>query len=693
MRTLRTSASIWLVVCAVISGGLALGSNVASAFVTRNLLGSFGPGGPGVGSFSNVQGVAVDQGSGTVYVFDSATRAIYKFNSAGEPREFSALKADAIESVGGAGRDENEIAVDSSTGPAKGDIYLANGSHVGIYDPSGTSLGELNSEVTNLGAPWGEPCGVAVDPSGSVYVGLYGYHVNKYTPTANPVTNADYKSSLAEVHEVCNVAADAEGKVYVDTWPRGPVRRYPPSQFGQPRAQGTQVSGAGSTLAVEPLTNDLYDDTSEGITQFNSSGQFLLGFASGSEPGALSDSFGIAIYNPTRPMTNVYVAGGASGQVEIYAPGVVIPDVATGQASSTGVFATTAEGTVNPDNTTLTSCQVEYGTSTSYGSVASCASIPPPGENPVSVTANLTGLLPGTVYHYRLSAGNANGTGTGADQTFRTPAAVEDEPASNVTQFAAILNATVNPGPIPASYHFGYGTTSAYGSTAPIPDRFAAPGYLENKISQIISGLQPGTTYHYALVAADVAGTITGTDQTFTTPSVPAPEASTGSSNEISRSSAVVNGTVDPHGWDTSYQFQYGTSTAYGHSWPTVPAVMGAFTGSQPVTIELQQLQPNATYHYRLIATNSGGTSYGTDQRFTTSEYPQSVIQESSVSTANFGFVNPEAKTGKSTSKSLARAQKLTNALKTCKRRPKKQRGQCERQARARYGPMSKKKK
>jgi hypothetical protein len=101
-----------------------------------------------------------------------------------------------IEAVGGAGGAENEVAVDNSSQATKGDVYVANGGHVGIYASTGVLLGELNGNVESEvpGAPWGEPCGVAVDLSGSVYVGLSPEHVSKYTPGVgeNPVVNKDY---------------------------------------------------------------------------------------------------------------------------------------------------------------------------------------------------------------------------------------------------------------------------------------------------------------------------------------------------------------------------------------------------------------------------------------------------------------------------------------------------------------------
>ena len=49
---------------------------------------------------------------------------------------------------------------------------------------------------------------------------------------------------------------------------------------------------------------------------------------------------------------------------------------------------------------------------------------------------------------------------------------------------------------------------------------------------------------------------------------------------------------------------------------------MGALEGPQPVVVNVPNLLPGTTYHYRLVATNGGGTTYGPDMTFTTGEYP-----------------------------------------------------------------------
>ena len=96
------------------------------------------------------------------------------------------------------------------------------------------------------------------------------------------------------------------------------------------------------------------------------------------------------------------------------------------------------------------------------------------------------------------------------------------------------------------------------------------------------------------------------------------PEANTGRSVAIDATSAVLNGTVSPNGLTTTYYFEYGTTTAYGlvtASWTT--------DADASVSATVDALSAQTTYHYRLVATNSSGTSYGSDRSFqTASTYP-----------------------------------------------------------------------
>jgi hypothetical protein len=94
------------------------------------------------------------------------------------------------------------------------------------------------------------------------------------------------------------------------------------------------------------------------------------------------------------------------------------------------------------------------------------------------------------------------------------------------------------------------------------------------------------------------------------------PLARTGSVQATSPNEATLAGTVNPHGLETSVQFHYGETQEYGRETPTTSA--GAGQADRPVEAQLKQLAPATTYHCRLAATSSAGTSYGEDLQFTT---------------------------------------------------------------------------
>jgi hypothetical protein len=229
---------------------------------------------------------------------------------------------------------------------------------------------------------------------------------------------------------------------------------------------------------------------------------------------------------------------------------------------------------------------------------------------------------------------------TSASALGASPPTVNDRAAfaSNASQFAATLNATIDPEGVPTSYHFEYGTTPAYGSLVPVPDDYVPVNEEDDAVSQTLEGLAPGTTYYFAVVANSPAGDVTGPQETFTTLPVPAPEVATGGASEVTVGAVTLSGAVDPEGFETSYLFEYGPSTAYGLRWPGTGVALGGLSGAQPVVSYVQNLQPGTVYHYRLVATNPGGVGYGADQTFTTPEYPASVIQEAPVLSTPLGI-------------------------------------------------------
>jgi hypothetical protein len=117
-------------------------------------------------------------------------------------------------------------------------------------------------------------------------------------------------------------------------------------------------------------------------------------------------------------------------------------------------------------------------------------------------------------------------------------------------------------------------------------------------------------------VATNSGGTSYGNDRTFTTLSpTGAPVVTTNPATLVASSSATLNGSLDPHGLTTTVYFQYGTTTSYGHTTATQSQTGSTYRN---VSVNISGLTASATYHFRIVATNSSGTSLGSDRTFAT---------------------------------------------------------------------------
>jgi len=158
-----------------------------------------------------------------------------------------------------------------------------------------------------------------------------------------------------------------------------------------------------------------------------------------------------------------------------------------------------------------------------------------------------------------------------------------------------------------------------------------------------VSGLTSGVTYHFRLVATSDAGTTAGADQAFTTQS--APTVITGQATGVGPTAATLGGSVNPNARSTSWYFEYGQTTSYGSKTSTRSAGSGtvALVVIDPVSV----LTPGVTYHFRLVATSSLGTTRGADVTFATTGAPSAATGPVTFSTLSLssarvnGTVNP----------------------------------------------------
>ncbi len=153
-----------------------------------------------------------------------------------------------------------------------------------------------------------------------------------------------------------------------------------------------------------------------------------------------------------------------------------------------------------------------------------------------------------------------------------------------------------------------------------------------------ITGLSSSSTYHARLVVQNANGTVNGPDLVFTTAAPAAPPSVSGTAvGSVTPSGATVSGSVNPNSVATTYKVEYGTTAAYGSV--TTPVSAGSGAGAVAASVPLTGLVSSTTYHARLVAQSTGGTTNGPDLVFTTGDLPPSV------SGTAFGSVTPSSAT------------------------------------------------
>lgn len=198
---------------------------------------------------------------------------------------------------------------------------------------------------------------------------------------------------------------------------------------------------------------------------------------------------------------------------------------------------------------------------------------------------------------------------------------------SEVGHTSAILTGRVDPagGPNVTECRLEWGKDERYKGT-PVPCTPTAssgtPYTQQTEVMAELTGLERLTTYHYRFAATNANGTNYGVDQTVTPPNVLGVQ--TKSASELTLDTATLNGSFIGEGIPTHYYFQYGNVTPSGftYSFKTAESTASAPSGTTGVSADIAKLAPGSTYHYRLVATNELGTTYGQDETFTTASAP-----------------------------------------------------------------------
>jgi hypothetical protein len=435
--------------------------------------------GAGAGAFSEPEGVVVDTAGGLshgdVYVEDRRNNRIEKF---GEGGDFLLAWGWGVAD----GKEEPE-----QCGPESGSATCLAGLE-------GMGAGEFESLAAGT---------IAVASTGDVLVGD-GKRVEKFSE------NGQFEGEVALVgseNEVDAVGLDPSGDIYAvrsEFGVPGGLREY--DNAGAEVAALDPAAGIGTAIALD-ATGNLVEDTEGRITEFEPGGSENANFPG--PQGATGIAFDEQL-GELYVLTESKVIG-----ISIPPPG---PLIESASAVSEPVGTATITASIDPEGLQAT-YRLEYGPEVGSPSATEATVMAAEGFQPEVVQIHISGLLAKTRYHYHLIAESAAGSSESSTQTFTTlPAvAIDSESVSQVSARSARFGTTLNPLTLATRYRFEYGTSTSYGSSIPVPDGSAGAGRQDVSFSALIEGLEPGTTYHYRVVAQNSFGEERGTDHVFTT--------------------------------------------------------------------------------------------------------------------------------------------------------------------------------
>jgi hypothetical protein len=508
------------------------------------------------------------------------------------------------------------IGVDQTMlGPTSGDIYVADTGNARVeqFDSAGNFIRTWGWGVTD-GASSSEIC------TSACRAGLPGTGAGQLSDPTSIAVDSSSDSSQSDIY-----VGDDVNKVVDKFSPSGSLL----ATITGPSAgvQFTSIAG----VAVDPTGNLWVADADE-VYEFNSDGTLLTQFA---------DNYTTTLNIAVDANEDVYLIR-AGGEVEKW-------NTAARAGGNPVMFDPNGGGTGLAVDLATNNLYVDHGTSIDEWS-ASDQSLGAFGSGALSEGAQIaydpTAILPGAGGEGALYVADR---GSSHVVVFVPPApaapAVQpnSENATKVTATEATLNASVNPDGIDTEIYFEYGPTAAYGKVSSTPGEGIGSAHGLVAVTYTPNGLSTGTTYHFRVVAVNSKGTVDGPDATFTTATPMAPYVISETATGVASTAATLQATILPQYGDTHYTFEYGPTTAYGTQVPPPPGNdIGESDSEQSASFAITGLQANATYHFRVVATNPFGTTDGQDETFTTS--PAIKIDSMSATGVTATAVNLSAK-------------------------------------------------
>jgi hypothetical protein len=486
-------------------------------------------------AFASLTAVAVDA-SGNVYVGDAGNLEVDEFDATGTfVKAFTGLFGSI-----------SAVAID----PTNGDVLIADSSQGVVHelDSSGASVGDIDSTGTP-GAPAFSPQGVAVDSTGTLYV----------ADGANRLVDVFGTSGPPPVTHDVDVSATGAGTGTVTSSPAG-------INCGATCSHGFNENST-VTLTATPAAHSTFTGwTVDGSTST------CPGTGTCDVPIGTTDHTVVADFEPT-PQHNVDVSasGTGSGTVTSNAGAINCPGTCTDHFDENTSVTLSATPVAH---SRFTGWMVDGSASTCPGTGSCVVAI---GTSDHTVVANFD-----TIAQHTLTVAKA---GTGAGTVSSSPAGITCGGTCSAS-FDEGSGVTLTAAPVAGSTFTGW----------------SGPGAAS------CSGTG---TCHVTIPAAATSVTATFAQNA---PTVTTTAGATG----ITQHTATVAGTVNPNAGNvTNCHIEYGTTTSYGSQAPCSPAP-GAGSSAVGVSAALSGLAPGTTYHFRVVATNAGNTTNGSDQTFTT---------------------------------------------------------------------------
>jgi hypothetical protein len=550
------------------------------------------------------------------------------------------------------------IAVDSEE-----NLYLVKGSgKVAKFSKEGAALDEEATSCVLC------TTGVAVAPATEDLFVDQGNLVEQYGAFGEPPSQ-QFGSKALKDGSGAGVAVSAAGVVYavdvsadtVDVFTLGVTPEVPVAEAASGETASTVVlHGTLKNPKEEQLSYHFVYNTG-GVCVGGASTPEVTLTAGEAKHKELAVSAKVTGLEPNQKYTFCLIAentfGSAQGKEASFSTLVLPPTLISESVTARKATSATLDAQVDPNNQETT-YEFEYATAATGQTLGGTVTKglvgggPLSGYSPEGQTASVeTGeaLMPGTTYYYRVIAKNEKGeTSTGTVARFtaaitpETPEKLEAKPIGGTT---ATLNGVLNPGierkGEPGSYEFRYRQSAGECEITEEERNNGVPqlsvtgtapaGAKLEAVSAEATGLIPHTQYTFCLRAVNVAEPAEealSAPVTFTTEPVSPTiaENSTGAT-EVTDKSAELNAQINPGGATTTYHFEYDTtpytsSAPHGQSTPE-SGTIGSDNNPHPATAAIEGLEPDAVYHYRVVAHNAAGggagsTKEGPDATFTT---------------------------------------------------------------------------